>query len=99
MLVAKIQSVPPPEKYSRGDLGISVGDEVCRVRACLLISSEKVGLPIGHPEECGIYPVGGQPPTQFLDVFGVARFQGRFIKHPMLVSWECREKSGLRTPH
>lgn len=53
----------------------------------LLVSPEEVGLSIGHPEESGINLVSRQSSAQLLNVLGVARLQGSFIKHPVLVSW------------
>lgn len=53
----------------------------------LLVSSEEVGLSIGNPKESSIDLVSRQSAAQLLDVLGVARLQGSFVKHPVLISW------------
>lgn len=53
----------------------------------LLVSSEEIGLSVGHPEESSINPVSRQSSAQLLNVLGVARLQGSFVKHPVLISW------------
>lgn len=60
----------------------------------LLVSPEEVGLSIGHPEESGINLVSRQSSAQLLNVLGVARLQGSFIKHPVLVSWGGDRRAG-----
>ena len=62
-----------------------------------LVSPEEVGLSIGHPEESSVNFVSRQSSAQLLDVLGVARFQGSFVKHPVLISWggERRARSGF----
>lgn len=60
----------------------------------LLVSPEEVGLSIGHPKESGINPVSRQTSAQLLNVLGVARLQGSFIKHPVLVSWGGHRRAG-----
>ena len=60
----------------------------------LLVSSEEIGLSIGHPEESSINPVSRQSSAQLLNVLGVARLQGSFVKHPVLVSWGGEGRAG-----
>lgn len=58
-----------------------------------LISPEEVGFPTRHPEKCSIDSVCGKASAQFLDVFGVARFQDGFIEDPMFVSCQDERQS------
>ena len=60
----------------------------------LLVSPKEIGLSIGHPEESSINLVGRQSSTQLLNVLGVARLQGSFVKHPVLVSWGGEGRAG-----
>ena len=60
----------------------------------LLVSSEEIGLSIGHPEESSINPVSRQSSAQLLNVLGVARLQGSFVKHPVLISWGGEGRAG-----
>lgn len=85
---------------SRGASGSSTRIEgiwwvVCEEEGeVLLVSSEEIGLSVGHPEESSINPVSRQSSAQLLNVLGVARLQGSFVKHPVLVSWGGEGRAG-----
>lgn len=85
---------------SRGASGSSTRIEgiwwvVCEEEGeVLLVSSEEIGLSVGHPEESSINPVSRQSSAQLLNVLGVPRLQGSFVKHPVLVSWGGEGRAG-----
>lgn len=78
-----------------GSWWFSLRGKACgREAEVLLVSPEEIGLSVGHPEESSINLVSRQSSAQLLNVLGVARLQGSFIKHPVLVSWWGEGRAG-----